>query len=400
MSFDLNRKQNENEEQFLWRLGQAKDNGLIDLDWDEIANIMNKEFRDDESEYRTEAAYRKPYQQAKRFFQSGIFAKPEDKHIDELRETMHELRKEKQKLFDERTSLNKTLRNQARLDNDLKYLEEVIAKKSYSIMPPHNPVSISSDNDMVICLSDLHYGLNNSGMFGEYNSDIAVERLSAYCDKIRNLQKLHNSQNAYIILLGDEISGSIHPSIQLENRENLVEQIQGAAEIISSFVYTLSYSFNHVFVSSVGGNHSRASFKDDVLRSERFDSLIPWYMKASLAHVENVHFTDGQNYDCTMCNMEIRGRKYIGVHGDYDSFSEQGVSKLVLMLGYKPTGIFFGHMHHNSYDDIYDVKIIRSGSFAGTGDNYCVQKRLYGKPGQMVTIVNDQGVVCCYPIEL
>ena len=67
------RLENENEEQFLWRLGQAKDNGLVDFSWEEIADIMNKEFREDVSEYRSEAAYRKPYQQAKRFYESGTF---------------------------------------------------------------------------------------------------------------------------------------------------------------------------------------------------------------------------------------------------------------------------------------------------------------------------------------
>ncbi len=36
--------------------------------WEEISNIINREFRIDESEYRTEAAYRKSYSQAKRFF--------------------------------------------------------------------------------------------------------------------------------------------------------------------------------------------------------------------------------------------------------------------------------------------------------------------------------------------
>ena len=63
----LEKQSNENEEQFIWRLGQAKDSGLLGLSWNEIADIINKQFREDESEYRSEAAYRKSYQQAKRF---------------------------------------------------------------------------------------------------------------------------------------------------------------------------------------------------------------------------------------------------------------------------------------------------------------------------------------------
>ena len=59
---NLQRKENENEEQYIWRIGQAKENGLIDLDWDEIGDIINKEFRNDASEYRTSSAYRKLFQ--------------------------------------------------------------------------------------------------------------------------------------------------------------------------------------------------------------------------------------------------------------------------------------------------------------------------------------------------
>ena len=71
--FDINRKPEENEYQYIWRLGQAKDSGLLDMDWNTIADVINKEFRNDESEYRTEAAYRKSYQQAKKYFENGVF---------------------------------------------------------------------------------------------------------------------------------------------------------------------------------------------------------------------------------------------------------------------------------------------------------------------------------------
>ena len=54
---DLHRLENENEEQFIFRLGSAKDSGELDMSWEQLAEIINKEFRNDESEYRSEAAY-------------------------------------------------------------------------------------------------------------------------------------------------------------------------------------------------------------------------------------------------------------------------------------------------------------------------------------------------------
>lgn len=397
----IKRLEGENEEQFLWRIGQAKDNGIIDLNWDEVADLMNKEFRDGEYEYRTEAAYRKPYQQAKRFFESGVFNKyNDDSYLSEIRAEKQEIRKEKQKLFDERTALNKTLRENARIEEDLSKLETLIKNNGITTLPQTDKDYAESDNDLFIVLSDFHLGMQTNNYFGSYDSDIAAKRLSQYLNKILEIQKLHNSQNAYVLLLGDLLNGEIHYTVQLENRENVTEQVQKTAELISDFVYELSKHFNCVFVNGVAGNHSRTSFKDQVLRDNRLDNLIPWYMKAKLEHLSNVKFIDSDNYDSTIGCCIVRGKEYLMVHGDFDSFTEKGVSKLVLMLGFKPAAIFYGHLHRCSYDDIAGVKIIRSGSFSGTTDDYTISKRLTGKPSQMVCVADANGIKACYPIEL
>lgn len=397
----LQRQSNENEEKYLWRLGQAKDAGTLELDWSEIADIMNKEFREDETEYRKESAYRKAYTNAKRFQEAGVFSKyDEDSYVQELLATKDKVRKEKQKLFDERKALNKISRDSARAEENLLRLEELIKENGRSVLPEVHYNGYLSDNDLVIALSDFHLGATFDNHFGRYNSGIAAERLAKYLDKILEIQRVHEARNAYVLLLGDLVSGSIHVTTQLENRENVVEQVQKSAEYVSSFIYELSKHFNAVYVNSVAGNHSRLGLKDQVMRNERIDDLIPWYMKAKLSHLSNVVFMDEGNIDSTIATIMIRQKNYVMVHGDYDSYSEAGVSKLVMMLGVKPHAVFYGHMHHCSYDDIAGVKIIRSGSFCGTGDDFTVSKRIYGKPAQMICVVDDNGVKACYPVDL
>ena len=398
---NLHREANENEEQFLWRLGQAKDSGILDLDWSEIADLMNREFREDESEYRNESAYRKPYSYVKKFYEADVFKKyDEDSYVKELIFAKDEVRKEKQKLFDERKALNRLSREAARAEENFLRLEEMIRENGQTTMPPVHADRYVSGNDLIISLSDFHLGADFDNHFGCYNSEIAENRLARYLNRIIEIQKIHRAENAYVLMLGDCISGNIHTTTQLENRENVVEQVQKCAELISAFVYELSKQFECVYINSVAGNHSRIGFKDHVLRQERLDDLIPWYIKAKLSHLENVVFLDHDNPDSTIGSLVIRRKYYFMVHGDYDSFSEAGVSKLVMMLGVKPHAVFFGHMHHCSYDDIADVKIIRSGSFCGTGDDFTISKRIFGKPQQMVCVVNDEGVQTCYPIDL
>lgn len=397
----ITRKENENEEQFLWRLGQAKDSGTIDMDWSGIADLMNKEFREDETEYRKESAYRKAYANAKKFHDAGVFKKYDgDSYVKELLSAKDEIRKEKQKLFDERKALNKISRDSARAEENLSRLEELIKENGRTVLPEVHYDNYLSDNDLVIALSDFHLGASFDNHFGCYDSDIAAERLSKYLAEILEIQRVHRAQNAYVLLLGDLVSGSIHVTTQLENRENVVEQVQKSAELISSFVYELSKHFKAVYVNSVAGNHSRLGLKDQVMRNERVDDLVPWYMEAKLSHLTNVYFLDESNIDSTIASIVIRQKYYFMVHGDYDSYSEAGISKLVMMLGVKPHAVFYGHMHHCSYDDIAGVKIIRSGSFCGTGDDFTVSKRISGKPAQMVCVVDDNGVKACYPVAL
>lgn len=90
---DVKRQPTETESAYIWRLGQAKDNGILDLTWTEIANLINKEFREDISEYRSESAYRKKYAIAKEFAEGNVF-KNSSSEADYLKSQKDEIYKE------------------------------------------------------------------------------------------------------------------------------------------------------------------------------------------------------------------------------------------------------------------------------------------------------------------
>ena len=71
-----------------------------------------------------------------------------------------------------------------------------------------------------------------------------------------------------------------------------------------------------------------------------------------------------------------------------------------MALGFVPYAITYGHLHVCSVDETNGVKMIRGGSLAGCGDSYTIEKRLTGRPSQMVCICTDRGVKAYYPIEL
>lgn len=399
MDKSLNRKSGENEEQYLWRLGQAKDSGLIDLDWNGIADIMNREFREDESEYRSESAYRKLYQCAVKLFNAGVFDKytSEDERIRELLEAKHALQIEKQKLSDERTELNRALREQARKEAYIDLVSKQIQKVEPLKLEYTEKDYRSTDNDLICHITDLHAGIDIDHWYNRFNMDILRERLWNYLDQLFVIQKRHNSQDCYVVI-GEILSGLIHHELRIENNENVVEQFIYVSSLLSEFLAEVSKKFNKVYVYVTPGNHSRVvANKEMSLRGENFDVLLPHYLKASLQNYTSIVIEDNMK-DCDVAIFKVRNSNVFGVHGDKDEISNV-VQRFTMIFGIKPDIVLMGHRHTNAMTTIYDAKVIQSGCVSGS-DNYCLDRRLKNRPEQTVSVVDDDGLVCIYDVKV
>lgn len=222
--FDVSRKETENEFQYLWKLGQAKDSGLLDIDWNGIANLMNMYFGDPDKPY-SEAAWRKPYQMAKKFLENGVFNNlSEDEYFKELRLQKQEIQKEKRKLYDERLDINRRLREESRLETTIEKFEDMLSNISDNRYIAYSPTTSESKNDIIVCLSDLHIGATYYGFDGIYDSLIAKERLEKYLSEILEIQKVHNAENCICLLLGDLISGSYIKLFLLQIKKTLLSK--------------------------------------------------------------------------------------------------------------------------------------------------------------------------------
>lgn len=369
--------------------------GIIPKDWQRIVDKYHLPWQPDS----VRRAFTSPFLGGSAVYDYCMRREEKDKVVSPDVFKLYEIKKEKQKLQDVRTAINKKARETARLEEDLRFLKKCIQETN--LFPNYEiKEKMQNNKTMVICLSDIHFGLNIDNGFGKYDENVIQIYLQNYLNKIIELQQLHKIDDCYLLLLGDLISGNIHPTVQLQNREDAILQSQKIAELLSSFVYELGKVFSMVYINGVAGNHSRIGFKDNVLRGERLDNIIPWYMKAKLSNFSNIMFVDENNYDETIAQFTIQGNNYWAVHGDFDSLNETGISKLVMMFGYKPSGLFMGHLHKCEYTEVAGVPLIRSGSFCGAIDDYTIKKRISGIPSQMIVIVNEDGIECCYPINL
>ena len=394
---NIERKQNETPLDYHKRIvyGKLVDKTLSDVDYTELAELAyGQSFSSDVA--------RRMFYGSKRTLDLMDSERVENTStnelLTELDEKMIELRKERQKFFDQRNAFNKVVRDRSRQEELNEILVEAVQSGELPTLDYSSHIQIQSDNDLLVSLNDIHYGANIKNAWNEYNSYICRDMMCRYLDRIISIGQTHKSENCICWMNGDAISGNIHYSIAITNKENVIEQVMGVSELVSEFLAELSKHFNTVTFITVAGNHSRISpNKDDSLSSERLDDLIEWYVKARLQNFDNIIIADNK-IDETMYTIDIRGKLYCGVHGDYDG-SAAKVQALQTMVGKPVYAVLSGHLHHNKVDVVQGIKTVMAGSFLGI-DDYCIQKRIFGKPEQMVCVCDENGILCHYDISL
>jgi hypothetical protein len=364
------------------------------LSWEDIADLINEET----GENKSEGFFRRWFPPYAEGFDDGVRSVLErnDTETSEDEYTLKRIsmEKEKVKLSDYRSDYNRMVRASAREDILASLMIEEIKK-----LIPYNVSNLTindSDNDLFVSLNDIHFGVDIDNHWNKYNPEIARHRFEVYLANIKKIQKLHKSKKCYVNANGDLISGNIHKTIQLSNRENVVKQIMGISELISWFLSELCGEFDEVIFACVAGNHSRLSKKKESPKDERLDDIIPFYVKARLQNINNISYIDN-DIDNTFNIVSIRGKKYLNVHGDYDSFNN--IYKLLDMIDDKIYCIHFGHLHHNCSNSYQNYKTIMCGSFQGV-DDFCIENRIYSNAEQMVCVCTEDGILCQYPVIL
>lgn len=375
---------------------QNKTHRLTDKDWSEIAAEYGLSYSAD--------AIRKASQLpilggsfVKQFYdEEGVY----DDNNDYFKNKLRELEQAKIQYRDERNAWQKQNYLEARLTTTLDRLEESLHEISpvYFSLPNKQISSLESEQELIVCLSDMHIGLTFQNSFGSYSVDIAQQRLNKYLEKVINTITFHNVKKVVIVSLGDQISGSIHKTTQVANKENVIEQVKIASELIASFCSQISKHVDEIRFVSVAGNHTRLDKKNESIHDERLDDLIAWIVINILSSDEK--FKSIPTIDSGIAFFESFGKTFVCVHGDFDPMNNASVNSLSSFLHYFPDVILKGHMHSPAYSVVNGIKVIQSGTLAGCGDDYTLEKRLRGCPSQTMLLLNQGSIESIINVDL
>ena len=180
--------------------GKLVDRTLADVDYVELSEKVYGQ------PYSSDVARRMMYGRRKtlELMDSMNLSAVTDKNMmSEIDEKIVELRKEKQKMYDQRVALNSSIRARSRQEELNEILTNAILKSKMKGLEyqPHDIVH--SDNDLLVSLNDIHYGANVHNAWNVYNSDICAEMMRSYLDRIIEIGKRHS--RSVIIAMNAEI---------------------------------------------------------------------------------------------------------------------------------------------------------------------------------------------------
>lgn len=296
--------------------------------------------------------------------------------------------------------LNRKLRKEARKE-DLKDLAiecaEILSKDNIQL-DNNKKIENPEEKTAVLTLSDFHFGLNIEEFNNIYNPQVFEKRINKLLNKVIEYITLNKVKTLYVLGLGDYLSGIIHTTIRIENREDIVQQVVKVSEYLYQFLSILS-QYTEIFYYDITDNHGRIfADKDESKNNDNFSLFIRWYLEAKFGSSENVHIM--QN---TLSNeigtIEIYNRNYGFTHGHRDKVSDI-VQNLSLMTKKFYDGIFMAHCHHFEANEVHGTYIYMNGTLSGT-DAYANNIRKTSNPSQNLFILNpEEGIECQYLIRL
>lgn len=402
----LKRLDAETENQMLWRIGKAKASGVLgDITWPEIAKVMNKEFREDETQYFDSSAYRKRYKNFSDAFDE-IFSKNNfaNEQLIDIEEKTRELEKAKIKVQTEKLEYRRWLREEAR--------DELIAEKicsaireCNSLVPPKPIIVDKTTRSGILAFGDEHYASEFTiyGLHGEiinsYSPEIFEQRMWDLFYKTIDIVKKENLTTLYVFALGDFTDGILRCGQLMKLRYGVTEGSVRYAKFIANWLNELS---NHVKVKyqMVYGNHSELRMLGQpkgTFKEENTGMFVREIISVTLEdnpNFEMITNPTGLIFD------SIEGFNVLGIHGEVRNmesaikdFSNTYNTNISILIG--------GHMHHAKTEVVgINREVINVPSIIGV-DDYSMTLNKTSNPGATLLIVEkDVGVSVEYKIKL
>lgn len=405
---NLKKEDNENTNEYIWRMCDYKDKGLLDLNWEQVGEFINKElFGSDEELYRTSSAYRKPYQYAKDFY-DDVFKKrmyaDNDEAVKKMDDLKKEIQKERIKLNTTKAEYNRWLRENAR---DELIIEE-ICKSISNLSPLETPTYIQnkySPKEYCLVFGDEHYGTEFEltdllgNIINSYSPEIFEKRMWDLFYQVIDIIKKEDISTLNIYSMGDFSDGCLRVSQLMKLRYGVIDGTIKYANFISNWLNELT-KYVRVRFQMTDGNHTelrmlgqpKGTFVED-----NMGKIVKEFIKIRLEDNSNFTFIEnptGYIYD------NLVGNIILGIHGETRSL-EKTLKDLSAIYNTQIKYLFAGHLHHSKLEEIgINSEVINIPSIIGVDPYALSLNKTSNASAKLFIFEEGKGKTCEYTFKL
>ena len=405
---NLKKEDNENTNEYIWRMCDYKDKGLLDLNWEQVGELINKElFGSDEELYRTSSAYRKPYQYAKDFY-DDVFKKRmysyDNEAIKKMDDLKRDIQKERIKLNTTRVEYNKWLRENARDE----LIVEEICKSISNLSPLEKPAYIQnkySTKEYCLVFGDEHYGTEFEltdllgNIINSYSPEIFEKRMWDLFYQVIDIIKKEDINTLNVYSMGDFSDGCLRVSQLMKLRYGVIDGTIKYANFISNWLNELT-KYVRIRFQMTDGNHTelrmlgqpKGTFVED-----NMGKIVKEFIKIRLEDNNNFTFIEnptGYIYD------NLAGNIILGIHGETRSL-EKTLKDLSAIYNTQIKYLFAGHLHHSKLEEIgINSEVINIPSIIGVDPYALSLNKASNASAKLFIFEVGKGRTCEYTFKL
>lgn len=390
-SYDLKRKSNEEFEDYHVRL--FEDMPIHELDSDEVAELLNKEYGVNYSESK----WRKDYAQYAKWKDYILSKHNDDTELEKLTIKKLELQKERNKLSSEKNELNKWIREQARTENIYEKIEQAITNLSPIQVPKFEIKENNNKRTAIIDIADSHFGSEgkilgfNNEVLAEYNVEIFKRRMWELLEHTISIIEKEKLTHVTVLNLSDSIDGLLHMNQLQFQQLGVADQVMQFAEFMSEWLNALS-EYVTIDYRSVLGNHSENRYLNSSrgeFVQENMERLIVWYLKTRLCENKRIKVYDAKS----IIYFDVLGTKVLATHGQDEKNLEISIKDYMMIYNVNVHLFKTGHLHHLNnkvigMNGLQNIEHMQSPSMCGINE-YSLKLKKTANAGSLITIFEE-----------
>lgn len=317
---------------------------MLDMTWEDLAEVFNSELREEDETYNS-SAYRKPYQQAKVYYED-VFSKMVDEgYSKQIQEKTRELQKERQKLNATKIEYNRDLRHESRFELYYENIKDAITTLP---LPEFYPIysDLETQKEYVLGIADIHAGAKFESENNNYSLDECRRRFEVLLGEVIDFVKDKSLSKIKIIELGDTVQGLLRLSDLRLNETSVVEATVFISRVIAQFLNDLSAYCYIDYFHVPTANHSQTrnlGSRASELATEDVEYVISNYIKDLTSNNERITVTlnSGKEY----IKIPILDFECIAMHGHQIKNIDNALKDLSHLHRTFYDFCFFAHYH-------------------------------------------------------